>query len=98
MLQGNPFRGMFPRSKQKEEKRNEEAEDRMASRLHLDLGQLSFSLEAVATIEDMAEQDALAKKSQKDRAVNVFRGVSFDDWLRIIMQVGGIPYTCIFPT
>lgn len=45
----------------------------------------------------MTEQDALAKKSQKDRAVNVFRGVSFDDWLRIIMQVGEVPYVLLFP-
>ncbi|KAG6843906.1 hypothetical protein H0H87_011895, partial [Tephrocybe sp. NHM501043] len=63
--------GMFPRSRPKKEsqKQNEEDEDRMASRLNLDL-----------------EQDTLSRKSAKDRAVDVFRGVSFTDWLRVIIQ------------
>ncbi|KAG6826536.1 hypothetical protein H0H92_015434, partial [Tricholoma furcatifolium] len=65
----NPFRGMFPRSRRKQESQNEADEDRMASRLNLDL-----------------EQDTLSKKSAKDRAVDVFRGVSFSEWLHIIMQ------------
>ncbi|KAG6864405.1 hypothetical protein C0991_009730 [Blastosporella zonata] len=60
---------MFPRSRPKRDNQNEEDEDRMASRLNLDL-----------------EQDSLSKKSAKDRAVDVFRGVSFTGWLRIIMQ------------
>ncbi|KAG6915765.1 hypothetical protein DXG01_009970 [Tephrocybe rancida] len=65
----NPFRGMFPRSRPKQASQNEADEDRMASRLNLDL-----------------EQDSLSKKSSKDRTVDVFRGVSFSDWLRVIMQ------------
>ncbi|KAF5378579.1 hypothetical protein D9615_007122 [Tricholomella constricta] len=65
----NPFRGMFPRSRPKQANQHEVDEDRMASRLHLDL-----------------EHDTLAKKSARDKAVDVFRGVSFNDWLRLIMQ------------
>ncbi|KAG6888878.1 hypothetical protein C0995_005133 [Termitomyces sp. Mi166 len=65
----NPFRGMFPRSRPKQNNQNEVDEDRMASRLNLDL-----------------EQDTLSKKSAKDRAVDIFRGVSFNEWLRVIMQ------------
>ncbi|KNZ78575.1 Transcription factor tau subunit sfc4, partial [Termitomyces sp. J132] len=65
----NPFRGMFPRSRPKQNNQNEVDEDRMASRLNLDL-----------------EQDSLSKKSAKDRAVDIFRGVSFSEWLRVIMQ------------
>ncbi|KAF8060194.1 hypothetical protein FPV67DRAFT_1513697 [Lyophyllum atratum] len=65
----NPFRGMFPRSRPKQDNQNEVDEDRMASRLHLDL-----------------EHDTLTRKSARDKAVNVFRGVSFSDWLRVIMQ------------
>ena len=37
------------------------------------------------------ERDSLSRKSarsgQKSDAVDNFRGVSFDDWLRLIMQV-----------
>ncbi len=37
-------------------------------------------------------RDALEKRSTlsgvKANAVNIFRGVSFDDWLRLFMQVG----------
>ncbi|KAG6897632.1 hypothetical protein C0992_012861 [Termitomyces sp. T32_za158] len=65
----NPFRGMFPRSRPRQNNQNEMDEDRMASRLNLDL-----------------EQDTLSKKSAKDRAVDIFRGVSFSEWLRVIMQ------------
>ncbi|KAG5642745.1 hypothetical protein DXG03_002260 [Asterophora parasitica] len=65
----NPFRGMFPRSRPQQDNQHEEDEDRMASRLNLDL-----------------EHDTLTKKSTRDKAVDVFRGVSFNDWLRLIMQ------------
>ncbi|KAF9459393.1 hypothetical protein BDZ94DRAFT_1199583 [Collybia nuda] len=68
---GNPFRGMFPRTRVQKRHNDEEDEDRMASRLHLDMG-----------------HDTLAKKPAKgeDKAVDVFRGVSFSDWLRVFMQ------------
>ena len=37
------------------------------------------------------ERDSLARKSarsgEKPGAVNVFRGINFDDWLRLFMQV-----------
>ncbi|KAG6836328.1 hypothetical protein H0H93_009078 [Arthromyces matolae] len=65
----NPFRGMFPRSRPKQDNQNEVDEDRMALRLNLDL-----------------EQDTFSRKSAKDRAVDVFRGISFDEWLRVMMQ------------
>jgi general transcription factor 3C polypeptide 3 (transcription factor C subunit 4) len=44
LVQTNPFRGMFPRSKpkdedrEKERERDEADEERMASRLHLEMG------------------------------------------------------------
>ncbi|PPQ68724.1 hypothetical protein CVT26_003630 [Gymnopilus dilepis] len=69
----NPFRGMFPRSRPRKHVSQEANEDEMVSRLQLDL-----------------ERDSIARKSAKagqhPGAVNVFRGVSFDDWLRLFMQ------------
>ncbi|PPQ91090.1 hypothetical protein CVT25_013128 [Psilocybe cyanescens] len=69
----NPFRGMFPRSRARKQVATEADEERMASRLQLDL-----------------ERDSLARKSAKSGekivGVNIFRGISFDDWLRIFMQ------------
>lgn len=65
---------MFPRTRQSRHN-EEEDQDRMASRLQLDLG-----------------RDAMARQAAKSGgsaagSVDVFRGVSFDDWLRIFMQV-----------
>ncbi|KAF8153752.1 hypothetical protein B0H34DRAFT_65394 [Crassisporium funariophilum] len=69
----NPFRGMFPRNRKRKQAETEEDEERMASRLQLDM-----------------ELDSLARKSvkggEKLGQVTVFRGVSFDDWLRLFMQ------------
>jgi len=63
---------MFPRHRKRREE-TEADEDNMASRLQLDL-----------------ERDSLNRKSarngQKGDAVDNFRGVSFDDWLRLIVQ------------
>ncbi|PFH45985.1 hypothetical protein AMATHDRAFT_8403 [Amanita thiersii Skay4041] len=70
-----PFRGMFPRSKagrqQLQEAEREADEERMASRLHLNL-----------------EHDTITKNTGKGKVtgVQIFRGVSFDDWLRLFMQ------------
>ncbi|KAM6492840.1 TPR-like protein [Amanita muscaria] len=67
-----PFRGMFPRSKaarQQAEAEREADEDRMASRLHLDL-----------------EHESRKSGKSKVTGVQIFRGVSFDDWLRLFMQ------------
>ncbi|KAJ3569113.1 hypothetical protein NP233_g5266 [Leucocoprinus birnbaumii] len=69
----HPFRGMFPRRRKKQEVEAEADEDRMASRLQLDLER-----------EDLAKR--ATKRGEKPGAVDVFRGVSFDDWLRIFMQ------------
>ncbi|KAF9011799.1 hypothetical protein BDQ17DRAFT_1420213 [Cyathus striatus] len=67
----HPFKGMFPRSRaSKQQAENEEDEDRMASRLHLDI-----------------ERDTMARKSGKEKqGVEVFRGISFDEWLKLFMQ------------
>ncbi|KDR78033.1 hypothetical protein GALMADRAFT_245006 [Galerina marginata CBS 339.88] len=69
----NPFRGMFPRNRPRKQAQTEADEDQMASRLQLDL-----------------ELDSLARKSaksgEKPGAVNIFRGISFDNWLRLFMQ------------
>ncbi|CAA7263975.1 unnamed protein product [Cyclocybe aegerita] len=72
----NPFRGMFPRRTRMRKRGAAEIEadeERMASRLQLDL-----------------ERDSPGRKSsrtgERGRAVDVFRGVSFDDWLKLFMQ------------
>ncbi|KXN83202.1 Transcription factor tau subunit sfc4 [Leucoagaricus sp. SymC.cos] len=70
----HPFRGMFPRKRMKQQQVEAEAdEDRMASRLQLDLER-----------DDLAKR--ATKRGEKSGAVEVFRGVSFDNWLRIFMQ------------
>lgn len=78
---------MFPRSRPKQNNQNEADEDRMASRLNLDLGILVFPRLSYVPLNHSVEQDTLSKKSAKDRAVDIFRGVSFSEWLRVIMQV-----------
>jgi general transcription factor 3C polypeptide 3 (transcription factor C subunit 4) len=88
---------MFPRSRKRRQQQQEEAEteadeERMASRLQLDMGTylLNFADMSVYTYRAI-ERDSLARKSarggSKMEAVNVFRGISFDDWLRLFMQV-----------
>ncbi|KAJ6611013.1 TPR-like protein [Mycena sp. CBHHK59/15] len=62
---GNTFRGMFP-VKRRKPKDTEADEDRMASRLHLEL------------------DGPWAGKS--GGSIDVFRGVSFRDWLRVFFQ------------
>ncbi|PBK91165.1 TPR-like protein [Armillaria gallica] len=68
----NGFRGMFPR-RPKKQRDHEEDEDRMVSRLHLDLENDSMSEKA-------------SRSDKKDEKIDIFRGVSFDDWLRVFMQ------------
>ncbi|KAL4243959.1 Transcription factor Tfc4/TFIIIC-102/Sfc4 [Abortiporus biennis] len=68
------FRGMFPRSARRHnDNENSEAnEDSMASRLQLELG-----------------RDTIRKAKSdvgQSRAVDSFRTISFDDWLRLFMQ------------
>ncbi|KAI0269808.1 TPR-like protein [Gloeopeniophorella convolvens] len=67
----NPFRGMFPKRARQSGKTTEENEDEMASRLHLDLGILSHDR---------------ANEASKAKAVDNFRGVTFDSWLQLFMQ------------
>ncbi|KAF8126331.1 hypothetical protein EV363DRAFT_1174437 [Boletus edulis] len=66
----NDFRGMFPRRRQ--QRQDEAEEERMASRLEL------------------IERDKHLRKSKDDgqssQKVDSFRGVSFENWLRIFMQ------------
>ena len=84
---------MFPRNR-KRRGETEADEDNMASRLQLDLGMyvahVSISL-VFRPLTFVLERDSLSRKSarsgQKGDAVDNFRGVSFDDWLRLIMQV-----------
>ncbi|KIK91737.1 hypothetical protein PAXRUDRAFT_148847 [Paxillus rubicundulus Ve08.2h10] len=65
------FRGMFPR--RLHQRQNETDEERMASRLEL-----------------VVERDKHLRKSKDDvhqqERVDSFRGVSFDNWLRVSMQ------------
>ncbi|TFK72655.1 TPR-like protein [Pluteus cervinus] len=66
------FRGMFPRRKRmlQPQKEIEADEDRMATRLVLEM-----------------EYDTLSKKQSKQGIhLDNFRGVSFEDWLRVIIQ------------
>jgi general transcription factor 3C polypeptide 3 (transcription factor C subunit 4) len=80
---------MFPRNRPS--KANNEAEqDRMVSRLHLDLGSY-----LPTSVLDMnlpgAEHDGILRKAKGKNVdsgrIDVFRGVHFDDWLRVFMQV-----------
>ncbi|KAF5389367.1 hypothetical protein D9757_004269 [Collybiopsis confluens] len=68
----NPFRGMFPKrraaKKAKDTSDLEADEDRMVSRLQLDL-----------------QNERVNRKSKMD-GVEIFRGMSFKDWLLLIMQ------------
>ncbi|KAG7095406.1 hypothetical protein E1B28_006157 [Marasmius oreades] len=64
------FRGMFPNRGRGGKKGNEEeTEERMASRLQLDL-----------------ENESANRIKVKFDGVNEFRGVSFKNWLRVILQ------------
>ncbi|KAF9269641.1 TPR-like protein [Marasmius fiardii PR-910] len=64
------FRGMFPNRGRGGKKRNEEeTEERMASRLQLDL-----------------ENESANRSKTKFDGYNEFRGVSFKNWLRVILQ------------
>ncbi|EKM76639.1 hypothetical protein AGABI1DRAFT_122552 [Agaricus bisporus var. burnettii JB137-S8] len=69
----HPFRGMFPRRRGKQPVEVEADEERMASRLQLDLER-----------EDLAKK--ATKRGEKLGVVDVFRGVLFDDWLQVFMQ------------
>lgn len=75
----------------------EENEDEMASRLHLDIGKCrplkrlqrarpTRSTERVRLSHDRANE------SNKRGAVDNFRSVTFENWLRLFMQVSP-PYT-----
>lgn len=82
---------MFPRSRARKQVATEADEERMASRLQLDLGLFLLHNFYAIVADYFAERDSLARKSAKSGekvvGVNVFRGISFDDWLRIFMQV-----------
>ena len=85
---------MLPRHR-KRRGETEADEDNMASRLQLDLGMLCMSQ---CHRYFCLERDSLTRKSarsgQKGDAVDNFRGVSFDDWLRLIMQVSHSIFFC----
>ncbi|KIM89674.1 hypothetical protein PILCRDRAFT_812481 [Piloderma croceum F 1598] len=67
----NPFRGMLPRKPAV--KRDDQAdEDRMASRLEL--------------MEQVNNARKSKDKEDKPTKVDIFRGVSFDNWLKLFMQ------------
>ncbi|KAL0577198.1 transcription factor TFIIIC subunit tfc4 [Marasmius crinis-equi] len=64
------FRGMFPKKRSGGKKQNEEeSEERMASRLQLDL-----------------ENESTGRSRTKFDGVDDFRGVSFNEWLHVILQ------------
>jgi general transcription factor 3C polypeptide 3 (transcription factor C subunit 4) len=68
-------------------KRDDQAdEDRMASRLEL-MGKRSLYYMFLRYKLVHPEQVNNARKSDKPAKVDIFRSVSFDDWLRLFMQV-----------
>lgn len=77
----NPFRGMLPKKARQPAQDTEENEDEMASRLHLDLERVRLS-------HDRANEGGKAK------AVDNFRGVTFDNWLRLFMQYAFLLTKC----
>lgn len=88
---------MFPRAKRSQKEGDKDGmaeEERIASRLHLNLGRhISCRLRAICTDDcGMAEHDSMVRKSKtadaKAPKVVIFRGVLFEDWLRMFMQVG----------
>ncbi|KAH7882558.1 hypothetical protein F5I97DRAFT_1906074 [Phlebopus sp. FC_14] len=64
------FRGMFPRRQR--QRRNEADEDRMASRLEL--------------VERDKHMRKVKNDNQQADKVDSFRGLSFENWLRVFMQ------------
>jgi hypothetical protein len=83
---------MLPKRAKQSAKTTEESEDEMASRLHLDIGKdrptaapwlswLTLQIERVRLSHDRANE------SNKSKAVDNFRSVTFDNWLRLFMQV-----------
>jgi hypothetical protein len=76
----------------------EENEDEMASRLHLDIGKRQSTLKRFrcARPTRLTERVRLshdrANENNKTRAVDNFRSVTFENWLRLFMQVRRPPY------
>jgi hypothetical protein len=83
--------GMFPRMHATEQT-DEAAEDHLAFRLHLDLVSFRFIVRSklfnlfVIIAHDSMARNSKAKDSKGHR-VDVFRGVLFEDWPRVFMQV-----------
>lgn len=87
---------MLPKRAKQSAKSAEENEDEMASRLHLDIGKsqlrrvfrhapLTRPTERVRLSHDRANENS------KARAVDNFRSITFDNWLRLFMQVREFP-------
>jgi hypothetical protein len=67
-------------------KRNiEENEDDMASRLQIEIGKFSYSVQVFLTV--FLDRDRGNGNKRSQNLVDVFRGVSFDDWLQLTMEV-----------
>jgi hypothetical protein len=76
----------------------EENEDEMASRLHLDIGKRQNPLKRLRRARPTRSTERVrlshdrANESNKTRAVDNFRSVTFENWLRLFMQVRSPPY------
>ncbi len=89
-MQNNPFRGMFPRirrRKQQQDEDHEADEVRMATRLHLDLGWFLIFPRILYNLSTENDNNSKKTKFDKSGGVDVFRGVTFSEWLRIFMTV-----------
>jgi len=87
---------MLPKRAKQSARTIEENEDEMASRLHLDigerqLGQVLRQPQLISPTERVRLSHDRANESGKARAVDNFRGVTFDNWLRLFMQVRTFP-------
>jgi len=68
----------------------------MASRLHLDIGkrqlvQVLRQPQLINPTERVRLSHDRANEGSKARAVDNFRGITFDNWLRLFMQVRTTP-------
>ena len=73
------FQGMF------RAKRNaEENEDNMASRLQIEMGE--SPVQRGSSLISVLDREKGTGSKRSQNIVDVFRGVSFDDWLQLTME------------
>lgn len=72
-------------------KTDEQNADDMASRLQLDIGKLIYRIFfCLLVLIYPLDGDKSTGSSRSQNLVDIFRGVSFNDWLQLIMQVSEV--------